>query len=267
MRPRCGLLFLPFRLLPEKSLSWTLIATAATAAAPDPVPVRVFARGFALRASQTAWLLGAGASADAGVPTAGQLIDELLAVLYCSENGIRRADLTRDPRWQQRVRGFYDGRHGLPPLADNAFYSAIFEKVYPDRDARARFVIDQLAGRRPHPGQHMLAALVAAGLAPVLITTNFDTLLEDAIRPALDPDPAARLTVLDPESSTRAAFIDGDRRPPAADEDPRRPGRRHGQEHHRGAGRAGQAAPRRHLVRCSAGTACSSPGTAAATRQ
>jgi NAD-dependent SIR2 family protein deacetylase len=183
-------------------------ATAAVTAAPDPdpVPVRVFARGFALRARQTAWLLGAGASADAGVPTAGQLIDELLAVLYCSENGLRRADLTRDPHWQQRVRVFYDGRHGLPPLADNAFYSAVFEKVYDDRDARARFVSDQLSGRHPHPGQHMLAALVAAGLAPVLITTNFDTLLEDAIRRALDPDSGARLTVLDPESSTRAAF-------------------------------------------------------------
>lgn len=183
-------------------------------AAPDPVPVGAFARGFALRAPQTAWLLGAGASADAGVPTAGQLIDELLAVLYCSENGIRRADLARDPRWQERVRVFYDDRLGLPPLADNGFYSAIFEKVYPDRDARARFVMTQLAGRRPHAGQHMLAAMVAAGLAPVLITTNFDTLLEDAIRPALDPDAPARLTVLDPESSTRAAFsIATDARP------------------------------------------------------
>ena len=40
----------------------------------------------------------------------------------------------------------------------------------------------------------------------MLITTNFDTLLEDAIRPALDPDAPARLTVLDPESSARAAF-------------------------------------------------------------
>jgi hypothetical protein len=179
-------------------------ATAATTAAPDPLPVNVFARGFALRASQTAWLLGAGASADAGVPTAGQLIDQLLAVLYCSDNGIHRSDLERDPRWQQLVRSFYDGRHGLPPLADNAFYSAIFEKVYPDRDARARFVLKQLDGRRPHSGQHVLAALVAAGLAPVLITPNFDTLLEDAIRPALDPP--ARLTVLEPESSTRAAF-------------------------------------------------------------
>jgi NAD-dependent SIR2 family protein deacetylase len=189
-------------------------ATAAVTAAPDPVPVRVFARGYALRAPQTAWLLGAGASADAGVPTAGQLIDELLAVLYCSDNGLRRADLTRDPRWQDRVRGFYDGRNGLPPLAENAFYPAVFEKVYPDRDARARFVWDQLAGRRPHPGQHMLAALVAAGLAPLLITTNFDTLLEDAIRPALDPDAAARLTVLDPESSSRAPFtVAADARP------------------------------------------------------
>ena len=181
-------------------------ATAAATAARAPVPVRVFARGFALRAAQTAWLLGAGASADAGVPTAGQLIDELLAILYCSENGIRHADLTRDPRWQQRVRGFYDGRYGLPAWADAAFYSAIFEKVYPDRDARARFIMDRLAGRRPHPGQHTLAPLVAAGLAPVLITTNFDTLLEDAIRPALDPAAPARLTVLDPESSAKAAF-------------------------------------------------------------
>jgi NAD-dependent SIR2 family protein deacetylase len=187
---------------------------AALTAAPDPVPVRMFARGFALRAPQTAWLLGAGASADAGVPTAGQLIDQLLAVLYCSENKIRHSDLVRDPRWQHRVRLFYDGRCGLPPLADNAFYSAVFEKAYPDRDSRARFVLGQLVGRRPHPGQHTLAALVAAGLASVLITTNFDTLLEDAIRPALDPEEPARLTVLDPESSTRAAFaIATDARP------------------------------------------------------
>jgi NAD-dependent SIR2 family protein deacetylase len=188
------------------------INTAATAA-PDPVPVRVFARGFALRASQTAWLAGAGASADAGVPTAGQLIDELLATLYCSENGIRRAELARDPLWQKLVRAFYDGRNGLPLLTDDSFYSEVFEKVYPDRDSRARFVMSQLASRRPHPGQHTLAGLVAAGMAPAVVTTNFDTLLEDAIRPALE-DAGARLTVLDPESSTRAAFtIAADARP------------------------------------------------------
>ena len=150
-------------------------------------------------------------------------------------------------------------------MADNAFYSAIFEKVYPDRDARARFVLDQLAGRRPHPGQHMLAALVAAGLAPVLITTNFDTLLEDAIRPALDPDAAARLTVLDPESSTRAAFtLATDARPLLM--------KIHGDL---GAvtvkNTTAELAKQDELLRaatsgCSAATACWSPGTAAATR-
>jgi len=148
-----------------------------------------------LRAWQTAWLLGAGTSADAGVPTAGQLIDELLAVLFCSENTVKRVELLSDPRWRDRVRTYYDGRGGLPDFSDVSFYSAIFERVYPDRDARARFVLDKLSGAQPHFGQHALAALVAAGLAPLLVTTNFDTLLEDAIRPALDP--SARLTVLD----------------------------------------------------------------------
>src|SRR6266851_4971830 len=112
-------------------------AKAALAADPAPVPVRVFARGFALRARQTAWLLGAGTSADAGVPTAGQLIDELLAVLFCSENAVKRVELLSDPRWRDRVRTYYDGRGGLPDFSDVSFYSAIFERVYPDRDARA----------------------------------------------------------------------------------------------------------------------------------
>lgn len=177
-----------------------------TAAAPDvaPTPIRTFARGFALRAPNTAWLLGAGASADAGVPTAGQLIDDLLATLYSSENGLARDTLDADPRWRDRVRDFYDGTHDLPLLNDNAFYSAIFERVYPDRDARARYVDAQLSGHAPHPGQHQLAALVAAELAPVLLTTNFDTLLEDAIRPMLAT--GERLTVLEPDSASRAPY-------------------------------------------------------------
>lgn len=175
-------------------------------AAPEsaPVPVRTFARGFALRAPQTAWLLGAGASADAHIPTAAQLIDQLLARLYSSEQGVPLDELLSDGRWRTRVRHFYDGTHGLPPLADDAFYSGIFELVYPDRDARARFVMEQFAGFEPHLGQHTLAALVASGLASVLITPNFDTLLEDAIRPMLGPN--ERLTVLEPEASSRASF-------------------------------------------------------------
>jgi hypothetical protein len=103
------------------------------------------------------------------------------------------------------VRTSYDGTLGLPPVNDNGFYSAIFERVYPDRDARARFVDQQLRGQTPHLGQRQLAALVAAGLAPVLLTTNFDTLLEDAIRPMLSPGQQS-LTLLEPESASRAPY-------------------------------------------------------------
>jgi hypothetical protein len=156
------------------------------------------------------------------------------AVLYCSENGIHHCDLVRDPRWQQRVRLFYDGRNGLPQLAGNGFYySAIFERVYPDRDTRARFVLDQLAGRWPHPGQQVLGALVAVGLTSVLITTNFDTLLEDAIRPALG---SARPRAADgpgPGVIGRAAFTMATDARPLLIKIHGRPRRCHGQEHHR----------------------------------
>jgi hypothetical protein len=196
-------LFLPPCSLP-KELKLNPSASPAINAALHPSSLRTFARGFALRTSQTAWLLGAGASADAGVPTADQLVDELLAVLYSGEQRIPRPDLEADPRWRDRVRSFYDGTHGLPPWTDDSFYSAIFERVYPDRDARARFVLNQLSGRVPHIGQYLLAGLVTAGLAPLLVTTNFDTLLEDAVRALLDP--GSQLTVLDPESRSRTPF-------------------------------------------------------------
>jgi hypothetical protein len=66
------------------------MAIPAIVSSPTPNGLRAFVRAFPLRARQTAWLLGAGASADAGVPTAGQLIDELLLILFCDENNERR---------------------------------------------------------------------------------------------------------------------------------------------------------------------------------
>jgi hypothetical protein len=171
------------------------------------VDVRVFARSFALRARNTAWLLGAGASAEAGVPTAGQLIDQLLIELYSSENGIRGEEVLNRPHWKNSVYPLYDGQGGLPTIASDEFYSRIFERVYPDRDSRARFALKVLSGKQPHYGQHILAGLVLSDSAPLLVTTNFDTLIEDSIREMLayigDPK---RLTVFDPQNSARAGF-------------------------------------------------------------
>ena len=174
----------------------------------QPLDVRVFARGFTLRARNTAWLVGAGTSAEGQVPTAGQLIDRLLIELYASDNGLPVDQVLAQPRWQESVYPLYDGQGGLPKITDDAFYSAIFERVFPDRDARARFIMEALAGRVPHHGQHVLAGLAACDLAPLLVTTNFDTLLEDAIREMLPAvSSQARLTVLDPQNAARASFV------------------------------------------------------------
>lgn len=171
---------------------------------PDP-DLPAYARGFAQRAAHTAWLLGAGASADASVPTASQLVDQLLATRFCTEHQVLPETLRADARWRERVRATYSGQGGLPAFEDPAFYSAIFEETYRDRDARARFILEQCGHRTPHLGQQILAGLVAAKLAPLLITTNFDTLIEDAITPMLQ-DTDQRLTTLYPESAELAPF-------------------------------------------------------------
>ncbi len=44
-----------------------------------------FARRFALRAANLMWLLGAGASASAGIPTAGDMVWEFKQRLYTAD--------------------------------------------------------------------------------------------------------------------------------------------------------------------------------------
>lgn len=175
-----------------------------TSSSPD---VARQAHALALRAAGTAWLLGAGASAQSGVPTAGQLVDRLLTELYARENNMTVAEVEARPDWVSLARRAYDGRNGLPALADVAMYSAVFDRVFPDRDIRARWLEGMLDGRRPHSGHHALAAMMAAGTAPFVVTTNFDSLIEDAyagLRAEVDDLP--RLTVLAPQSSSNTDY-------------------------------------------------------------
>lgn len=172
----------------------------------SPPDVAAQAHALAMRASGTAWLLGAGASAGSGVPTAGQLIDRLLTELYARENNMTVAEVERRPDWITRVRSAYDGRNGLPKLSDTAMYSAVFDRVFRERDVRARWLESVLDGRAPHFGHHVLAAMMSAGAAPLVVTTNFDLLIEDAydkLRATVD---VPRLTKLEPHSSLNADY-------------------------------------------------------------
>lgn len=48
------------------------------------VDLQAFARVWSVQRERLAWLFGAGTSAAAGVPTAGQIVDDLLTRMYAS---------------------------------------------------------------------------------------------------------------------------------------------------------------------------------------
>lgn len=51
----------------------------------EVVSLGEFARAWAVHTRRIGWLLGAGASAAAGVPTAARIVDDLLLRLYAAD--------------------------------------------------------------------------------------------------------------------------------------------------------------------------------------
>lgn len=138
-----------------------------------------------MQKSRVGWLLGAGTSAGAGVPTAARIVDDLITRLYADAFGIVRQVLdTTNPAVMDRVRDYYDDKHGIPPLGSAADYSTAFELAMPDPDVRATYLRERVGNPVPSFGQRVLGAAVAAGAADLLITTNFDVLIERAVADA-----------------------------------------------------------------------------------
>jgi hypothetical protein len=167
-----------------------------------------FARAWAVQTRRIGWLLGAGASAAAGVPTATGIVDDLLLRRYAADFNLVRQHLDpADPAVMTRVRAFYDGAHGMPRLGTAGDYSAAFEATMPDAEVRRQYLRQLLTDRLPCFGQKVLGAAVSAGAADLLITTNFDDLLERAVTEAHHArrsGPARLLSIAALESPRRA---------------------------------------------------------------
>ncbi len=161
----------------------------------DRVAASDFARSFALRAPQMAWLLGAGASAAAGVPTGSDLIGDFKKKLFCAAMGYspREVDLG-DPLWSARVNSHFDGQNGFPPAGHASEYAVAFEAAYSSARDR-RTVVEEMSKRgSPSFGHRVLGALVSSGRTRCLLTTNFDDLVERAAMTADElVEPARRL--------------------------------------------------------------------------
>lgn len=143
-------------------------------------------------------LLAAGASIGAAMPTAWDIVRDLIR----QEMEALGEPLPTDPA---DLDAWYSKTHGLEPS-----YSTVVEAVAPtpasQRELLQRYFTpsdtDIANGQRvPSPAHHALAALAKAGHIQVFLTTNFDDLLERA----LDQANVTYVTVTD-ETDVRSAI-------------------------------------------------------------
>ena len=147
----------------------------------DHISSDAFARTFGQRSGQLAWLLGAGTSASAGVPTGHDMIADFKLRLFCAQMNLSRQEVDiSDPIWEERVSSHFDGAHGFPPLGDPGEYAAAFEAAYSTASDRRSYIDDAVKQGSPSFGHRVLAALISSGLVRCLFTTNFDQLVERA---------------------------------------------------------------------------------------
>ena len=141
-----------------------------------------FARRFALRAKNLMWLLGAGASASAGIPTASDMIWEFKQRLFVSQRRVSPqsvADLSNSVVRAQ-LQSHIDSSGQLASAGSPEEYASLFESVYPAEADRRAYLDSKLNGAKPSVGHLAIATLMQADLTRILWTTNFDSLIADA---------------------------------------------------------------------------------------
>lgn len=136
------------------------------------------------RQQNFAWLLGAGASRSAGLPTATDIIRDLKRRYYRQQEN---EDISRQDVPLEAVRSRIQPcmpRKGFPTEWAPGEYSTCFEKNFgDDRERQRRYLAGILAEDKAtlSVGNHVLGAILSSGLGRVAFTTNFDCIVEKAV--------------------------------------------------------------------------------------
>jgi hypothetical protein len=147
-----------------------------------------------------ALLVGSGISQGAGIPTAGDITDDLIRQI--AGKGIKSGQHPQD--WYKET------HNGRAPT-----FSRLFEELtrsYDDRKAilSRYFEPDITTGQSqkiaPTPAHLSIARLVRDGIISMIVTTNFDPLIEEAIKQETGKTPI----VITYESSPRVMGVAGD---------------------------------------------------------
>lgn len=133
--------------------------------------------------STVTFLLGAGCSIASGCMSASKLVLEFKKRIYCSKNGIRYNDnmLINDISINRKISEEFDDTNIENP------YSYYFEKCFPNSNDRSSFIKEKFVSIKPSYGYLCFANYLIGHKIKNVLTTNFDQLIEKAIR-KLNPD-------------------------------------------------------------------------------
>ncbi|RZK28108.1 MAG: SIR2 family protein, partial [Hymenobacter sp.] len=137
---------------------------------------------FKARAPQLMWLLGAGASASAGIKTAWQMIWEFKRVIYGLEKKVAdsRIPTLLDDSTRALIQSVLDQTKRYPASNTVEEYSAYFESARPSQSDRRAYIQEQVRQGQPSRGHFGLTALLSTGHTKLIWTTNFDRMVEQA---------------------------------------------------------------------------------------
>jgi NAD-dependent SIR2 family protein deacetylase len=141
-----------------------------------------FSRRFAFRSKNLMWLLGAGVSASAGIPTAWDMVWEFKQALFTSQRRVSPklvSDLSNEAVRTQ-IQAHIDSVGGFPPADDPGEYADLFEAAYPAERDRQSYIDARIVGAKPSYAHLAIATLMKGQLARLVWTTNFDPLMADA---------------------------------------------------------------------------------------
>ncbi|MBK8255039.1 MAG: SIR2 family protein [Polyangiaceae bacterium] len=130
-----------------------------------------------------ALLLGAGASASSGIPTAGKMIADWRHQLFEQHHSETSADRNEQAyqAWLGRSDSGYLSWLNEARRLGETEYSTLFSHFHQDRSARQIHIESLMKKGFPSWGFLYLSGLIAAGRFNRILTTNFDDLVAEAL--------------------------------------------------------------------------------------
>src|SRR5215216_2732170 len=180
----------------------------------NPIEADDFARRFTMRAANLMWLLGAGCSASAGIPTASDMVWEFKQQLYVSQRRVSLKSVSdlSNPAIRNQLQDYIDASGRLPSAGAPDEYAALFEAAWPNEGDRRSYLDGKLTGAKPSYGHYALATLMRANMTRLVWTTNFDPLTADACAKVYDSTAPLTIVALDAPDLANEA-INGQRWP------------------------------------------------------